>query len=70
MMKPRIPKPISGHFDRSFFFEVSRGRFRNSKKMKIEILVAPLRCPEVGLGIQKKMKIEILVAPLGVRRSD
>ena len=40
-MKPRIPKPTSGHFDRSYFFLVSRGRIR----------ISTLRCPEVGLGI-------------------
>ena len=41
MMKSRIPKPTSGHLDRSFFFLVSRGRVR----------ISTLRCPEVGLGI-------------------
>jgi hypothetical protein len=40
MMKSRIPKPTSGHLDRSFFL-VSRGRVR----------ISTLRCPEVGLGI-------------------
>ena len=29
-MKSRIPKPTSGHLDRSFFFQVSRGRIRSS----------------------------------------
>ena len=54
MMKPRIPKPTSGHLDRSFFFvgvqrsdsnfnfEVSRGPFR----------ILTFRCPEVRLGFQ------------------
>ena len=52
-MKPQLPKPTSGHLDRSFFFgvqrsdynfkfEVSRGPFR----------ISTLRCPEVGLEFQ------------------
>ena len=43
MMKSRIPKPTSGHLDRSFFFLVSRGRVR----------ISTLRCPEVGLGVSR-----------------
>ena len=51
-MKPQLPKPTSGHLDRSIFFwcpevglkfcnfEVSRGPFR----------ISTLRCPEVRLG--------------------
>ena len=54
MMKPRIPKPTSGHLDRSLFFwcpevgleflnfEVSRGPFS----------ISTLRCPEVRLGFR------------------
>ena len=53
VMQPRIPKPTSGHLDRSFFFgvqrsdydfifEVSRGPFS----------ISILRCPEVRLGFQ------------------
>ena len=42
MMKPRIPKPTSGHLDRSYFFLVSRGRIR----------ISTLRRPEVGLEFQ------------------
>ena len=41
MMKPRIPKPTSGHLDRSYLF-VSRGRIR----------ISTLRRPEVGLEFQ------------------
>ena len=40
-MKRRIPKRTSGHLDRSYFFLVSRGQIRISKK----------RGPEVRLGI-------------------
>ena len=52
MMKSRIPKPTSGHLDRSFYlgvqrsdqkfhFQVSRGRIR----------IITFRCPEVGLEL-------------------
>ena len=54
MMKPRIPKPTSGHLDRSFFF-VSRGRIR----------ISNLRCPEVGLEFQLEVsrgRIRILTS--------
>ena len=51
MMKSRIPKPTSGHLDRSFFFrcpEVGLGvlTFR-CPEVGLEFLTC--RCPEVGL---------------------
>ena len=55
MMKPRIPKPTSGHLDRSFFFFVSRGRIR----------ISTLRCPEVGLEL---CEILVLAAAAVARR--
>ena len=67
MLKPRIPKPTSGHLDRSFFFwcpevglefcnfEVSRGPFR----------ISTLRCPEVGLEL---CEILVLAAAAVARR--
>ena len=39
-MKPRLPKPTSGHLDRSFVFGVQRS----------DDNFATLRCPEVRLG--------------------
>ena len=58
MMNERIPKPTSGHLDRSFFFEVSRGRIR----------ISTLRCPEVGLEFQLQVSRGRIVFQLEVSR--
>ena len=52
MMKPRIPKPTSGHLDRFFFVrcpEVGLGILKPTSGHLARRLRR--RCPEVGLGI-------------------
>ena len=55
MMKARIPKPISGHLDRSFFFwcpEVGLG-IPNLTSGRLDRSFS-FWCAEVGLGIPKR----------------
>ena len=58
MMKPRIPKPTSGHLDRSFFFVGVRGRIRLClfaivRKMKVVIAkVVAAACLRRSLDVE------------------
>ena len=54
MMKPRIPKPTSGHLDRSFFFQGVQRLDENFLKNEHRNSLGTFGCPEVGLGIPIK----------------